>query len=561
MPTGTSPSPASPTATGASPSSTSGTTCWSTASPRRSGWPAATTVDLGAARHQPVADQHLHRAPSSTERQRRLGTPTKPGLALVPTNNRFRDGSYSNFNNTDLDGQRRLQRDLPALQLVRDRDRLRRATRAPACTWSTTRAARPTAPSCGGIAGHGALRRPPTSPALHGQHRRAGPRAHEPAGAGRVLLRHRRLHRRRRLPSRRAAPVAPPAASTRLWFGSEGWQGFSGQNNFIEFGKKPYAPARPVASTARWSTPRPGRSTIPQLLVHTSGRRDVPGVTVNLYQEGRRPTAAPSLTLVDTTKTSSWDDWAQGFRSDGIPQHELPRPAARPHLDRRRDLFFFSLYNQPDWLDLQQRRHARPTPLPVQLAVQVLRRHAQLEPGAAGALRRHVPVPQRHRLRSRPPASPTRHELHGLRGRIPDASPIRIARHPHAPRRQVRGRGGRAPGLRAGEGGGQEHPHRRQLHRAGDPGVRRPAATSSSCPTRPQVCRLLQRQQRPESDHRPWARTTLPSHEGDTGSVESLLAVRGRRAHRPRLHQPVPGVRARWRRSPAPPATCAIARR
>ena len=31
-------------------------------------------------------------------------TLAKPGLALVPTNIRFRDGSFSNFNNTDLDG-------------------------------------------------------------------------------------------------------------------------------------------------------------------------------------------------------------------------------------------------------------------------------------------------------------------------------------------------------------------------------------------------------------------------------------------------------------------------
>jgi len=28
----------------------------------------------------------------------------EPGLTLVPTNIRFRDGSYSNFNNTDLAG-------------------------------------------------------------------------------------------------------------------------------------------------------------------------------------------------------------------------------------------------------------------------------------------------------------------------------------------------------------------------------------------------------------------------------------------------------------------------
>src|SRR5207248_2250956 len=32
------------------------------------------------------------------------GNPTEPGLALVPTNIRFRDGSYSNFNSTDLNG-------------------------------------------------------------------------------------------------------------------------------------------------------------------------------------------------------------------------------------------------------------------------------------------------------------------------------------------------------------------------------------------------------------------------------------------------------------------------
>ena len=30
--------------------------------------------------------------------------PVEPGLPLVPTNVRFRDGSFSNFNNTDLNG-------------------------------------------------------------------------------------------------------------------------------------------------------------------------------------------------------------------------------------------------------------------------------------------------------------------------------------------------------------------------------------------------------------------------------------------------------------------------
>ena len=41
---------------------------------------------------------------------------------------------------------------------------------------------------------------------------------------------------------------------------------------------------------------------------------NVPRVTVNLYQEGfAADGVTPTLTLVDTTTTSSWDDWAQGF--------------------------------------------------------------------------------------------------------------------------------------------------------------------------------------------------------------------------------------------------------
>jgi hypothetical protein len=32
------------------------------------------------------------------------GNPAEPGLSLVPTNIRFRDGSFSNFNSTDLNG-------------------------------------------------------------------------------------------------------------------------------------------------------------------------------------------------------------------------------------------------------------------------------------------------------------------------------------------------------------------------------------------------------------------------------------------------------------------------
>ncbi len=52
----------------------------------------------------------------------------------------------------------------------------------------------------------------------------------------------------------------------------------------------------------------------PQMLVQTQWEPLVPNVTINLYQEGvAADGVTPTLTLVDTTQTSSWDDWAQGF--------------------------------------------------------------------------------------------------------------------------------------------------------------------------------------------------------------------------------------------------------
>jgi len=52
----------------------------------------------------------------------------------------------------------------------------------------------------------------------------------------------------------------------------------------------------------------------PALADSTSWTPDVPGVTINLYQVGTALDGTDSLKLVDTTKTSSWDEWAQGFR-------------------------------------------------------------------------------------------------------------------------------------------------------------------------------------------------------------------------------------------------------
>src|SRR5207237_6505197 len=73
------------------------------------------------------------------------------------------------------------------------------------------------------------------------------------------------------------------------------------------------------------------------------------GVTINLYQEGTAADGSQSLKLVDTTKTSSFDDWAQGFRSNGVPNMNCPGQGRDTGTNA--DLFFFTLFNQPMWLD------------------------------------------------------------------------------------------------------------------------------------------------------------------------------------------------------------------
>jgi hypothetical protein len=128
------------------------------------------------------------------------------------------------------------------------------------------------------------------------------------------------------------------------WAGVEGWQSFPGQNNFLEFGKTPFAQGENggIKGHVVYASTRPFDD--PQMLVQTQWEPLVPHVTINLYKEGTASDGTKSLTLVDTTQTSSWDDWAQGFRSDGVPNMNCPGQTTA-------DLFYFTLYNQPMYLD------------------------------------------------------------------------------------------------------------------------------------------------------------------------------------------------------------------
>ncbi|HTF23840.1 MAG TPA: hypothetical protein VK937_07965 [Candidatus Limnocylindria bacterium] len=263
---------------------------------------------------------------------------SEPGLTLVNTNIRFRDGSYSNFNNTDLSGNAGFNEIFPlfswyviettstrfkntGVHVVYDAGGPADAT----CTSTTA----PCGSSSIGANMANTAEQIPLPAALRVPGARYCHSADCPAGD---------------TSGGSTGRVDPP------WAVSEGWQGFSGQNSFLEFGKKPFARTENggIYGEVIYASTRPFDD--PALLIHTSWTPDVPGVTINLYQES---TAADGITqtlrLVDTTKTSSWDNWAQGFRSDGNPNMNCPGQAR--DTGTAADLFFFTLFNQPMWLD------------------------------------------------------------------------------------------------------------------------------------------------------------------------------------------------------------------
>jgi hypothetical protein len=171
------------------------------------------------------------------------------------------------------------------------------------------------------------------------------------------------------------------------WVWAEGWSGMTSQSNWIDFGKAPYASCPPACVTvpnvggAVGSTTQAGEnggiygqveyaSTRPfddaSQMIQQPWEPDIPHVTVNLYQEGfAADGVTPTLTMVDTTVTSSWDDWAQGFYPNSTagtgggagqkPYMNCPGQGTNTGVDA--DLFFFTLFDQPNYLDLYNNQH------------------------------------------------------------------------------------------------------------------------------------------------------------------------------------------------------------
>jgi Big-like domain-containing protein len=98
----------------------------------------------------------------------------------------------------------------------------------------------------------------------------------------------------------------------------EGWQGGVSEFNMLDWGKTPYVAGETggIRGHVVNATTRPFND--PQELFQNLWEPLVPNVTINLYVEGTAPDGTTSLTLVDSTTTSSFDAWAQGFRADGV---------------------------------------------------------------------------------------------------------------------------------------------------------------------------------------------------------------------------------------------------
>ncbi|PFH08600.1 hypothetical protein BCF11_0965 [Collimonas sp. PA-H2] len=262
---------------------------------------------------------------------------TEPGLTLVPTNIRFRDGSYSTFNNTDLNGFAGFNEIFPLFNwYVVEADTTRFKQTGVHVVYD---AGGPPDGTPGGgnssIAANYANTLESATAHLPVAQRVPGAVYCDNADCTGFSIQNG--------PGSSAANpstgrIDPP------WVTTVGWQGFSGQSSFIEFGKTPFAATENggIKGEVIYASTRPFDD--PALLIHTSWTPNVPNVTINLYQKGTAADGSSSLTLVDTTQTSSWDDWAQGFRSDGVPNMNCPGQETT-------DPYFFTLKDSTQWLD------------------------------------------------------------------------------------------------------------------------------------------------------------------------------------------------------------------
>jgi hypothetical protein len=215
------------------------------------------------------------------------GSDISTGLTLVPTNIRFRDGSYSNFNNTDLAGNAGFNEIFPLFSwYVIESDSTRYKNTGTHVVYdaggpSDGSTCDSTAP-CGNSNIANMLANTKEQVSVPTPLRVPGAVYCDNADCTGFSVANGPIVGGSSGPTSNLSTgrIDPP------WVLSEGWQGFSGQNSFIEFGKKPFAAGENggIRGEVIYASTRPFDD--PALLIHTSWTPDVPGVTINLYQEG-----------------------------------------------------------------------------------------------------------------------------------------------------------------------------------------------------------------------------------------------------------------------------------
>ena len=271
----------------------------------------------------------------------------EPGLAVVNTNIRYRDGSFGFFNNTDLNGYAGFNEVFPFM------------------SWLVVETTN--------------TRFKPTS--VHAVYDAGGPVDCSSQAGGRctnIAANLANTDVRKPLPAPLRLPGAkycdnadcptndpltglssgmifPPQA----WGNSQGWQGLLGQNSFIEFGMKPFAENENggINGHVIYASTRPFDD--PQLLLQLSWEPGVPRVKINLYQKTTDANGVDQLKLVDNTTTTSWDDWAQGFRRDASGNLMTVNGKYIPNMNcpgqDDKSPFFQTLKNSKMWLDTDKK--------------------------------------------------------------------------------------------------------------------------------------------------------------------------------------------------------------
>jgi hypothetical protein len=276
------------------------------------------------------------------------------GLSLVPTNIRYRDGSISNLNSTDLEGFAGFNEVFPIFSwyvLETDSNRYKNtgthvindaggpADGSDACGNGF--------PDCGSSALMANMARTKEDFSVPDLLRVPGAVYCADADCGSNSI----ATDSKAVLGGTGGPGGSTGRIDPAWVTSYGWQSFMGQNQLLEFGKAPFASGENggIRGHVVYASTRPFDD--PSLLLQLTWEPQVPHVTINLYKKGlAADSVTPTLTKVDTTETSSWDDWAQGFRSDGIPNMNCPGQDAG-------DPFLYTLTNQPNYLDWYNAQH------------------------------------------------------------------------------------------------------------------------------------------------------------------------------------------------------------